>query len=270
MNNSRQKTFIYYKFNTKGDLSFFERNHNVFIFVLKGTLDLSIDKSGFIKIKAKHMITIPNKTSYKLSYPKNSSFILFYYTDPYLNATKNILVTMQTNVNENSITPYILHINKVLLQYLKLLIAYENHTNLNTTLHNMNKEKLFSIIKSMYSSHDVEHFFYHVLKQACSFRQYILDNHEQIERVYDLIKGSNMCSSSFHVKFQETFGVSAKQWLIVRKKENILERMKDINVTAKNIMIEFRFSSPGHLNTFCKKQFGKTPTQLINDIHIKQ
>ena len=95
-----------------------------------------------------------------------------------------------------------------------------------------------------------------------------MESLEHVNSVSELIQLCNMSDSLFYKRFKQEFGISAKQWLINQLKDRIRKKILEPKITAKALMNEFNFSSPEHLNLFCKKQFGMTPSQLIKSHQI--
>ncbi len=251
---------------SRGDFaSILANNMNVFLFVLKGAVSIRGSDNAII-VHNDMFVTFPLMDPIDIEFIEDTELLLFYYNEPTSFSATRILQNMKTKIiNESLCNGYTLEQNNHIKQYLELLKIYILSNNECMDLYNLKKEELFILIKSLYKDEDLAYFFYPILKSACSFRKYILDQHVNYTNVAGLMKGLNMSKTVFYEKFKDTFGVSAKQWLILRLKERMAKRAKDDIVSAKDLMIEFNFSSPQHLNTFCKKQFGMTPSMLLNE-----
>lgn len=90
-----------------------------------------------------------------------------------------------------------------------------------------------------------------------------MHNHTKVDNIEQLISLSNMGRSCFFIKFNEVFGMTAKQWMLKQKNQRILEKMTKPRVCIKDIIEELGFDSQGNFNRYCKQHFGCTPKQLI-------
>ena len=75
----------------------------------------------------------------------------------------------------------------------------------------------------------------------------------------------NMSTATFQRKFKQTFHETAGQWLLDRKAERIVRQLKTTSLSFDQICFENGFSSLAYFSNFCKRVFGKTPTQLRNE-----
>lgn len=82
------------------------------------------------------------------------------------------------------------------------------------------KEMLFIELRGFYQKEDLARFFAPILGTDNDFKENVLRIYPQVETAQELIDRLNMSPSAFKRKFRETFGISARQWLI-RKKNKI-------------------------------------------------
>ena len=67
-------------------------------------------------------------------------------------------------------------------------------------------------------------------------------------------------------KFKEEFGESVYSWLLKQKNARILAMLSYPSVTIKDVIYEFKFSSPASFNKYCKTHFGCPPRVLAERI----
>ena len=70
-------------------------------------------------------------------------------------------------------------------------------------------------------------------------------------------------------KFKEEFGESVYSWLLKQKNARILAMLSYPSVTIKDVIYEFKFSSPASFNKYCKTHFGCPPRVLAERIKMK-
>ena len=83
--------------------------------------------------------------------------------------------------------------------------------------------------------------------------------------VNELADMAHLSLVTFNRHFKKAFGETAARWLEKRRAEDLLREIQLTRKTFAEIALEFRFSSPAYLTTFCKRHFGKTPKQLRTD-----
>ncbi len=255
-----------FKFESKGALYSSGESMNIFLFFLSGSVILNCKYYESYNMDYSSIVTLPKKCEFSIEYSEGSEFLILGYDDPSSEAGRKILDAVRLKIDDKRIKIAALSIHKMIASYIELLKSYSQISKPCPEIFRLKKEELYVLLRCLYKDFELAHFFYPVLIESCSFRQYILDNYDKVSNVQELIDGLSISKSIFYDKFKQEFGQSAKQWLIERLKERILKRITDVSVTAKDIMYEFEFSSPEHLNTFCKKQFGLTPGRLIDSV----
>ena len=104
--------------------------------------------------------------------------------------------------------------------------------------------------------------FCHVLKGTDNdFKENVLQIYPQVETAQELIDRLNMSPSAFKRKFRETFGISARQWLIRKKEQKLIRDILMTNISIAELAEKYKFTA-NYMTTFCRKRFGKSPTEL--------
>lgn len=238
-------------------------SNNIIILFLEGTFRVS---SLFFKDKViteNNMIALPQGVSYKITTSKNSRLLFFSFQSPSSSCAKQILYSYKDEDKNVKSNGFSLSIKEPITKYVELLDLYLSNDIKCEHLLEMKKDEFFLSLRWFYSKEDLISFFYPIHRNTCSFKKIILDNLENVNSVSELIDLCNMSKSLFYKRFREEFGMSAKQWLIAHLKERMMKKILEPEITAKELMNEFNFSSPEYLTLFCKKQFGMTPSQLI-------
>lgn len=117
------------------------------------------------------------------------------------------------------------------------------------------------MLRGFYSKEELAYLFKPVLSEDFDFKKLILRNYIQGANVQTLIDLSGLSTATFNRKFRNAFGMSAGQWLISKKKENILKDLLMTGLTLKEIAQKHNFTS-NYLINFCKTHFGSTPLEL--------
>lgn len=262
LNRFPESTFYY--ISQKDNIEEAYCKNNLIIFILDGTIQITSYYFNDQHIKSNTMLCIPKGFSYRIKSSKGTR-LLFFYFETFNNwYTKQGLCFSQKLIIEQQYKGTAIHINQSLREYLKSLDIYlQVNANYCTYLHEIKTEELFFNLHWFYTKEDLAKLLFPIIKNTGSFRRFVIDNCDKVNNVSELIKQSNISKSVFYTKFKKEFGIPAKKWMLNRLKDKILYRIADPEITPKDLMREFNFSSPEHLNSFCKKQFGMSPTLLI-------
>lgn len=123
------------------------------------------------------------------------------------------------------------------------------------------KEMLFIELCGFYQKEDLARFFAPILGTDNDFKENVLQIYPQVETAQELIDRLNMSPSAFKRKFRETFGISARQWLIRKKEQKLIRDILMTNISIAELAEKYKFTA-NYMTTFCRKHFGKSPTEL--------
>lgn len=146
-------------------------------------------------------------------------------------------------------------------------IAYYLQAGLNCGhLHQLKNQEFFLLIRGFYTKQEIAQLFYPLIGKSLDFRNKILRNYSSSTSVAELIRNSGLSRSSFFVRFKQEFGMTAKDWLAIRVRQEIVHLASNRQLSTKEIMHCLNFDSPQQFNRFCKHNFGLPPTQFIGQI----
>ena len=69
----------------------------------------------------------------------------------------------------------------------------------------------------------------------------------------------------FRERFKEEFGQPVAGWLRERRKEDILAMLSDTSIPLSDIAVRNGFQSLSTLSDYCRRNFGKSPSQMRKD-----
>ena len=132
--------------------------------------------------------------------------------------------------------------------------------------HELKREEFFLLVRAYYSKEELAALFRPLLGIDHDFRRQVLEVCAKGCCDIAAMAGQlNMSTATLQRKFKQTFHETAGQWLLNRKAERIVRQLKTTSLTFDQICFENGFSSPAYFSNFCKRVFGKTPTQLRNE-----
>lgn len=132
-------------------------------------------------------------------------------------------------------------------------------------LHESKHNEMFFCLRYFYTRHELARLFYPMLSGSLEFQRFVLENYRSVKSVKELVELSNMGKSAFYKKFNDTFGIPAKQWLTGKRLHRMVNAAAHPDMTVKSLMIEFEFETLPQFQAYCKRYFECTPTMLINN-----
>ena len=161
---------------------------------------------------------------------------------------------------------FTLPIRPRLLEFLDLVMHCLDDVLSFAHYHELKREEFFLLVRAYYSKEELAALFRPLLGIDHDFRRQVLEVCAKGCCDIAAMAGQlNMSTATLQRKFKQTFHETAGQWLLNRKAERIVRQLKTTSLTFDQICFENGFSSPAYFSNFCKRVFGKTPTQLRNE-----
>ena len=125
-----------------------------------------------------------------------------------------------------------------------------------------NKGRLLALLmEHLYTPGELARLLAPILRCDLDFRETVLKNYQNTNRVKDLSKLLNIPPTTFNRKFREAFGIGAKEWFIQKRKEHLLRDILLTTLTLNEIADKYELS-PNYLMKVCKDTFHQTFTEL--------
>lgn len=148
---------------------------------------------------------------------------------------------------------------QVLMNTVTTYITDKTH---DADLWKLKHKELIWIFTRYYTAEELRMFFHPTTDEQVPFRNLVLTHYRKSNNTEELAKLCGYGVHTFRRLFKKEFDVPVYQWLIKKRAENIQYRLLQPFVPLTDIIDEFNFSSPQHLNSFCKKYLGDTPGNL--------
>lgn len=131
-------------------------------------------------------------------------------------------------------------------------------------------KEILWVIGAYYKPEIIGEIFAPLLRREVDFKEFVYQNHAHAKSVQELADMRGISIRTFNKVFKDTFNTPPYTWMLEQKAILIEERLADPTVSFQEIMEEFRFSSPSHFTVFCRRQYGKTPTQHRRELIRKE
>lgn len=174
---------------------------------------------------------------------------------------ENLIKDNEKNSDSTPVTPY-LDINSVMWDFLRMLNERITEGLRCFYFFEIKIKEMFFLFRAYYPREELFRLFLPLLSRDTTFSDFILQNYHKAKTVKELAELANYSLSGFEKHFKRTFGISAGQWLNRQRAMRIYHEINCSTKTFKTISTEYGFSSPAHLNDYCKYQFGETPGSI--------
>jgi AraC-like DNA-binding protein len=152
--------------------------------------------------------------------------------------------------------------NRIISDYLKLLKQCVSNGINSVEFFQMKQKELLYYFGEFYNREELYVFFRPILTSDIAFSKMVYRICEKMHSVTDIAREMNYSLSGFKKRFHRVFGISAYKWLCEEKSKRLFHEITCSRQTFTQLSYDFGFSSPAHMNNFCRKMFGDTPGAL--------
>lgn len=128
--------------------------------------------------------------------------------------------------------------------------------------HELKKRELFLLLRAYYTTEELARMFAPLLGMDHTFEELVMSRYKDVDTIEQFAELANMTVSTFQRKFKQTFYTPAGQWLMERKADRVMVDIRTSDKTMEQIAYDHGFSSLAYFSNFCKRMFGKSPTEL--------
>ncbi|MDR1644894.1 MAG: AraC family transcriptional regulator [Tannerellaceae bacterium] len=245
-----------------------EKHLNHILFLLEGEMNISYHEFRNHLCRAGEMIFIP----------QDSIATAEAFTEiKYLLLSFNNQIILHEDMNWNELKEFdgernVFHkldIRPPLPDVLESISFYHKNKIACTYLDEVKEKEIFLMLKVFYSKQEVARFLKPLLKQDMDFKAYVIKHYINAKNVEELAKLCDLSVRAFTRKFKMHFDDSPYRWILRQKANQIKILLADKKISLQAIIKEYGFSSPAHFTTYCKKQFGQTPSAYRNSLNGK-
>jgi len=239
-----------------------ELSEPIIFFLLKGSIQLTINDTDIYIINRNEMLMLPNTNLYKIEAITQSVGIVCSLSVEFLLSEK-IILEEQTSKNDNQkkiINK--LPISENIFQFLLLLRKCMREKFVSQYYFNLKRNELNLLLFMHYNKRELAQFFENALSKDIQFKQFVLNNYLRVKNVQELAALANFSTSGFIKKFQRVFDESPYKWIQKQKAAKILIEINRGVKPLQEIANEYKFSSYQHFSGFCKATFGSPPVKI--------
>lgn len=255
----------YITMKTGESLKLNNKTTNHFIFVLTGGIIISFNQYKNRPVSENEMFFLYKNNHFKWKATANTTLVLSGYNTtafPCTSARAGILYKVKTNTQYKCCGMVMKDEVKTIVNQMKYYL--ESGINCHH-MYLLKYKELYLIFKHYYTHEEIIQIFYLSLKNDPFFSDQVLDNYLKIKTVKELANLLGYGIKTFEKLFKENFDDSPYQWMQKRKALHVQQKLMNPNISLKQIMYDFKFTTPSHFNFYCKQHLGATPTQIRNN-----
>ena len=242
-------------------------NHNdirysVIIFSISTPIDICIGRKPSILVPERHMFHVKKGASFSINAPANASYIMLSCTgiDYACHKTAYEKLTKQENTLKLVQSPIL--IKPLLYGCIEQIQNYFQKSICCYHLQELKRKEISILLKHLYTVEELAPLITDMLQTSNDFKANVFYHASTARNAKELAQLCRYSMKTFERTFKQQFDTTPYQWINKQKKTQLTEYLSDSNLSIKEIAITMQFASSSHLNTFCRKEFGLTTTQL--------
>lgn len=240
-------------------------SHHFVVFVLKGNVEISCKHYEGECVGEGYMTFLSKGGFLKVSAPEKDSSLLFFGFDEITIRTRESLMDFfSVHGNRKEYLHNTLPVKEDMKQIVDRIVSQVRKGKIkDAAICQAWHTELFITFISYYTKTQVVEFFRPIVSTNISFRDYIENNHMEVDgNVGKLIRFSGMSKHVFAKTFKEEFGTTPKAWMTERFKCELEYYSALPNATTTFVANKLHITDV-RLCQLTRKMYGKTPQQII-------
>lgn len=242
-------------------------SHFYIVIIMSGEVTISCKLYQNRLVKTATMAFIPRNGEMHIKANCDSNILLFGFTTTIIRSDKELLEYFCTNAGKKNYTFNTLSICESMNDFLKLITAQIHDKKLkHSGICHLWNTYFFHIMIAYYKKDEITAFLRPIISGGADFKSFIENNYLEAEgNVSRLIILSGLSAITFKTRFKAIFGMTAKNWLDERMKEQILLHAAEKNMGTNQMAYTMKML-PQKLNRICHRFWGITTGEVIRRI----
>jgi AraC-like DNA-binding protein len=238
-----------------------DKYFNYLIFLLEGEVMVSCNEFRNHLCQGGEMIFVAQDSDLLAEAITDLKYILLSFDNQFTLCDQLAMESLQMNDSKPPVFNKI-DIRPPMRSVLDSVLFYLGHKIQCKHLHAIKQKEVFLVLRAFYTKEEMARFLAPMLNRNMNFKAFVLQHYQEVKTVEELANMCKMSVRSFNRKFNDYFSDSPYSWMLKQKSRHIKTRLADGKTTFGAIIKDYGFSSPAHFTTYCKKQFGQSPSKL--------
>ena len=234
------------------------------LLVRRGAITLSCKLYHYKRIATGTMAFIPKGSSYTFTATEASEVLFFAFTTTIIRTDDDMLRYFCSQAAKRCYTFTTLPLCDAMADFAAMITRQLQERKMkNSGVAQAWNSYFFHIMQSYYRKDEVAAFMRPIISGAVDFKAFVENNYLEADgNVAQLAALSGMSYDAFQDKFVRLYGVTAKQWLDERTREQLISLAKIPNMTPQEMAAAIRCTSQ-KLNKLCQRYWNTPPGELI-------
>lgn len=247
---------------TRGSMHNHETSHHGVIFMVsKGALTLQYGIREPVRLTSNYMAVVPAHTLFKMEVETATRMTVVFIRKEAASLETPLWSAI---IGRAKLDGHIasLPVEDMMWKLVEQIESYRK-TGINISeIYRCKIDEFMLLLKGLYSDSEVVDFLNPLAANHIDFKDFVMYNYSRVRNVEEFARLAGCSVSTFKRRFAEHFPIPAYQWIQVQRSKLILQDLANNILTLKQIADKHGFTSPSHLNRFCKRYFGNSPSVM--------
>ncbi len=236
-------------------------HHGVIFMVSKGALTLRYGIREPVRITSNYMAVVPAHTLFKIEVETVTRMTVVFIRKESASLETPLWsaiigrAKLDGHITSLPVEGTLWHLIEQIENYRKIGINISE-------IYRCKIDEFMLLLKALYSESDIVNFLNPLAANHIDFKDFVMYNYSRVHNVEEFARLAGCSVSTFKRRFAEHFPIPAYQWIQVQRSKLILQDLANNILTLKQISDKHGFTSPSHLNRFCKRYFGTSPSVM--------
>lgn len=244
-----------------------DTKHYYIVMIMSGEVNASCKLYRNRLISSDTMAFIPRGSKMVIRALTDTNILLFGFTTTIIRSDNEMLEYFCTHAGKKDYTFNTLPICDAMNDFLVLIgkQLHEKKLKHSGICHVWNTY-FFHMMVAYYNKDEITAFMRPIISGGADFKSFIENNYlEAGGNVSRLITLSGLSTMTFKTRFKSIYGMTAKQWLDQRLKEQILEHATERNM-GTHLMAHLLMMRPQQLTRVCHRFWGITAGEVVRRV----
>lgn len=269
-NDTLERIWAWYNIPANKRISFGPGKNIMLFFTLSGKIALTHSHGNTYIIEKDYFFLKPMDAGFDIDAISHETRLIVcsfhIYSHRYIkDFLKRIISWKKSGTDEGNENFHYLETEKHTSEFLANLISLLSEKQFNSNYYLLKLEELFIYLETYYDKDKLGAVFSSLLGTDIDFINDVLSNYRHLKSVDELANRLKLSRITFNRRFMASFGTTASKWLRNMRSNELLKMIVSSDLSFTEIAFKIGFSSSAYLTEYCRKNWGKTPTQLRID-----
>lgn len=236
------------------------------LFTVAEPVTLVYENGKKVLIPPYHLFHVKRNTRYKLLSESHSEVLILTFWKIEFVCNRNEIMRQLSVMQLKPMEPSPVEMKDPMSSFVESMKYYLVNSLCCPHLQEIKRRELSILFKNLYSIDDIGSILEELILNSQGFRSNVSNHIEAARTVGELALLCGYSLKTLERLFKEHYGITPYKWMLNYKMDRMKELMSDNNIPIKMVVSSLGFTSASHLNTFCKKHFGMTPSVLRNHL----